>query len=156
MTYSPSEDSVHTSEQSSRRSERTLLVIKPDGVAKRLVGEIVHEVEKAGFQILALEMMRLSTEKAEELYRAHKGKTFYLPLIDFVTSGPLVALILERNDAVRGLREIVGATDPERAQEGTLRRRFGTDVQKNAVHAAETEKDAEREIPILFGENPQN
>jgi nucleoside-diphosphate kinase len=156
MMYSSSEDSVHTSEQGPRRSERTLFLIKPDGVAKRLVGKIVHEIEKAGFEIVALQMMKLSTKKAEELYRAHKGKIFYLPLIRFVTSGPLVALILERHDAVRALREIVGATDPEQAQEGTLRRRFGTDVQKNAVHAAETEKDAEREIPVLFGENPQN
>jgi nucleoside-diphosphate kinase len=120
------------------------------------VGKIVHEIEKASFEIVALQMMRLSTKKAEELYRAHRGKPFYLPLIRFVTSGPLVALILERNDAVRALRRIVGATDPEQAREGTLRKRFGTDVQKNAVHAAETDSDAQREIPILFGENPQN
>ena len=149
-----SEEFRHTSQEESHALERTLLVIKPDGVRRKLVGRIIATIETAGFEICALKLMRLSRKHAQELYKPHRRKSFYLPLIKFITSGPVVAVILQRDDAVRGLREIVGATDPAQAEEGTLRREFGTDVQKNAVHAAETNKDAEREIPLLFREVP--
>ncbi|KPJ50264.1 nucleoside diphosphate kinase [candidate division TA06 bacterium DG_26] len=131
--------------------QRSLLVIKPDGVQRRLIGRIISRLEKEGFDIVEMRMMRLSQKKAESLYRAHKGKDFYLPLVDFVTSGPVVALVLARNDALAYLREVVGATDPAKAAQGTLREQFGTDVQRNTVHAAATEEDANREIRLLFG-----
>jgi len=131
--------------------ERTLLMIKPDGVKRRLIGRIITRVEEEDFEIIELRLMRLRRDKAESLYSAHKGKHFYSSLIDFITSGSVVVLILERADGLRYLRKIVGATNPLKAQEGTLRKEFGTDVQKNVVHAAETKEDAAREIEILFG-----
>jgi nucleoside-diphosphate kinase len=134
----------------SNRKDRTLLLIKPDGVRRRLVGQVIARVEKERFEIAAMKMTTLSEETATSLYRAHKGKPFYLPLIDFITSGPVVALVLLRDDAVRRLRKVVGATDPSQARRGTLRAELGTDVQKNVVHAAETGKDAEREIGLVF------
>lgn len=132
--------------------EKTLLTIKPDGVERKLIGKIITSVEKEGFEIVDIKLMRLSIEEAESLYRAHKGKAFYSSLIDFITSAPVVALILERTYGVKHLRKIIGATNPGQAQKGTLRKTWGTDVQRNVVHAAETKEDAEREINLLFGE----
>ncbi len=132
--------------------ERTFLMIKPDGVERRLIGRIITRIEKEGFDIVAMEMMKLPAEKAELLYKAHRSKLFFLPLVDFITSGTVVALIVERDGGADYLRQIIGATDPAKAQEGTLRNELGTDVQKNVIHSAETKEDAEREINLLFGE----
>lgn len=128
-------------------------MIKPDGVARKLIGRVIDRTEKEGFEIVDIKMMRLSKEKAESLYEAHKGKTFYRPLINFITSGPVVALVLEREDGLRHLRKFVGATNPAQAQKGTLRNELGTNVQENVIHAAESKEDAEREINLLFGES---
>jgi|GEM_PF-350261 len=150
-TRAPAElPSVQPCDCQSNRRERTLLLIKPDGVRRRLIGRVVERVEKERFEIVAMKMMRLSEERATLLYKAHRGKPFYSPLIDFITSGPVVALVLRADNAVGRLREVVGATDPVHARKGTLRRELGTDVQKNVVHAAETGEDAEREIDLLF------
>ena len=115
--------------------------------------QCLKALREEGFEIVAMEMMQLSTEKAEALYRAHKNKPFFSPLLDFITSGPVVAFILERDDGLRYLRQIVGATNPAEAQQGTLRKEFGTDVQRNVIHSAETKEDAQREMNLVFGES---
>lgn len=132
--------------------ERTLLLIKPDAVQKRRTGEILRRVEDAGFVIVGLKMHRLTRPEAGELYAIHEGKDFFPGLVEFMTSGPLVAVALEASDCRKRLREFIGATDPAKAAPGTIRRDFGTSVRMNAVHASNPEEDVERELNILFPE----
>lgn len=127
-------------------------MIKPDGVKKSLIGEIIRIIENKGFKITNIKMERLTRERAESFYEIHKGKPFYKRLIDFMITGPIVALRIEGVDAVTNLRKIVGSTDPEKAEEGTIRKLYGTNVTVNAVHASDTIENAEREIKFFFGE----
>ena len=130
--------------------EKTFAMIKPDGVARGLVGVVITRMEREGFRIVEMRMTTLSREKAASLYAAHLGKGFYASLMDFVTSGPVVLMVLEREDAVAHLRAVVGATDPLEARTGTLRNLFATDLQKNVIHASETREDVIRETEIFF------
>jgi nucleoside-diphosphate kinase len=130
--------------------EKTFAMIKPDGVARRLIGKILMRIEQEGFQIAEMKMQKLSRKLAGSLYAAHAGKNFYDSLLDFVTSGPVVLIVLERKDGVAYLRDVAGATDPAKARPDTLRSLLGTDLQKNALHASETSEDAEREISLFF------
>jgi nucleoside-diphosphate kinase len=127
-------------------------MIKPDGVKKSLIGEILNIVEKNGFKITNIKMERFTREKAEKFYEMHRGKVFFEKLINFMLTGPVVAVRLEGENAVEKLRKIVGSTDPEKAEEGSIRRMFGTNVTVNAVHASDTPENAEREIRFFFGE----
>ena len=131
--------------------ERTLFMIKPDAVEKRSVGAIIHQVEESGFRVAAMVMQQLSPAQAAEFYAVHKERPFYKDLIAFMTSGPSVQLALERVDAVKQLREVVGATDSTKAAPGTIRQRFGTDVQCNAVHASDSVENGRREVAFFFG-----
>jgi len=133
--------------------ERAISLIKPDAVSARKIGEIISVIEKSGFTILDIKMFKMSKEFAENFYSVHRGKHFFSGLIEFMISGPIVALLLEREDAVRYLRTIVGATDPSQAAPGTIRRKYGTDIRRNAVHAADSNENATREINIIFGES---
>ncbi len=133
-------------------AERTLLLIKPDAVQKRCIGEILRRVEQAGLKIIALELKKLSAVEAAEFYSVHKDKEFYPALVEFITSGPVVAAALEGPDSRRRLRELVGATDPAQAAEGTIRRDFGTTMRMNAVHASSPAEDVERELQLMFPE----
>lgn len=133
--------------------ERTFLMIKPEGVERGLVGEIISRFERQGFKIVALKLTRLSRELAERLYAEHRGKDFFEPLVSYITSGPVVPFVIEGEDAIRVAREMVGATDPKKAAPGTIRADFGIDVQRNVIHAADSPETARREIAIHFSED---
>ncbi len=131
--------------------EKTLLIIKPDGVKRKLIGEIIKRIEADGFEILNLRWMSMNRNEAGEFYAVHQGKPFYNDLVDYLTSGPVVALLLERQNGLRRLREIVGATDPKKAAPGTIRADFGSSIQNNTVHASDPSEDPGREMRLIFG-----
>ena len=131
--------------------ERTLLIVKPDAVAKGAIGAILSRLEAEGFGIRELQMVHLTRERAEAFYAVHRERPFYSALVEFMTSGPVVPVVLERQQAVPHLREFIGATDSTQAAAGTIRRDFGTDVQRNAVHASDSPENASREIAFFFG-----
>jgi nucleoside-diphosphate kinase len=132
-------------------TERTLLLIKPDGVERRLVGEIIGRVERKGLTIAALELRIVSNELARHHYAEHDGKAFFASLLEFITSGPLVAAIVEGPRAIPAVRQLAGATDPvEKAAPGTIRGDFGLETQFNLVHGSDSPESAEREIALWF------
>jgi nucleoside-diphosphate kinase len=130
--------------------ERTLAIIKPDAVGKNRIGVILGHLENAGFVVRAMRMEKLDPERAREFYAVHAGRPFYESLVRFMTSGPCVPMVLERADAVAGLRKTIGATDPSRAEEGTVRRLHAESVERNAIHASDSPENAKREIEFFF------
>jgi nucleoside-diphosphate kinase len=132
--------------------KRTLLIIKPDSVKKNLIGKILKQVTDAGFKICAMKLVWLNKEQGGEFYAIHKGKEFYAWLVDFISSGPIVACCLEHLEGPAKLREVVGATDPKKAAQGTVRNLYGTSVGENAVHASAPDENPEREIRFFFEE----
>lgn len=132
-------------------SERTYAMIKPDAVAAGHVGEILAAVEAAGFRIAALEMLRLSPAQARGFYAVHEGKPFFPLLLEFMTSGPVVAMALEGDDAIARWRTLMGPTDPAKAGPDALRARFGTDLTRNAVHGSDAPQTAAQELAYVFG-----
>jgi len=130
--------------------EKTLSIIKPDGVEKNVIGNVINRFEKAGLKIRAMKMIWLSKEQAKGFYVVHKEKPFYDSLTDFMSSGPIVVMALEGNGAIKKNREIMGATNPKEAAEGTIRRDFATDVEKNTVHGSDSPESAEYEIGYFF------
>jgi nucleoside-diphosphate kinase len=135
-------------------SETTLVLIKPDGVARGLSGEIIRRIEAKGYRITGLRMVEATKEQLAKHYAEHEGKPFYQPLIDFMSSGPLVAIRVEGERVIEGFRSLSGATDPTTAAPGTIRgdlgRDFGEKVQKNLVHGSDSKESAERELAIWF------
>jgi nucleoside-diphosphate kinase len=132
-------------------SERTLLLIKPDGVERRLVGEIIGRIERKGLTVAALEMRVIDDELGRQHYAEHDGKPFFTSLLEFITSGPLVAAIVEGPRAIAAVRQLAGATDPvEKAAPGTIRGDFGLETQFNLVHGSDSAESAEREIALWF------
>ena len=132
--------------------ERTLSIVKPDAVAKNVVGEIYSRFEKAGLQIIAAKMLRLSREQAEGFYAEHKGRPFFPALVDFMTSGPVTVQVLEGEGAIAKNRELMGATNPKEAEAGTIRADFAESIDANAVHGSDSEASAAREIAFFFSE----
>lgn len=130
---------------------RTLMIIKPDAVENGLVGKIVLMVEERGFKILDVKMFSLSVSDASVFYNVHRNKPFFEPLVKYMSSGPVVVFLLEKEDAVRALRELVGQVDPVQSPEGTIRKLYGVDIQRNAVHAPDSVENAQREIGLIFG-----
>ena len=130
--------------------ERTLSIIKPDAVAKNVIGEIYSRFEKAGLRIIAARMEHLTPEKAGEFYAVHRERPFYQELVDFMTSGPCIPLILEAEDAVAKLRETIGSTDPAEAAEGTIRRLYAESKGRNAIHASDSDENAAVETGFFF------
>jgi nucleoside-diphosphate kinase len=130
--------------------ERTLVLVKPDGVARRLVGEVIGALERKGLRLVAMKLMVLSRAQAERHYAPLRERPFYPALIDFITSGPVVAAVAEGPDAVAQWRTSMGATDPAKAAPGTLRQRLALDVQMNLVHGSDSVEAAAREIANLF------
>jgi nucleoside-diphosphate kinase len=130
--------------------ERTLSIIKPDAVAKNVIGEIYSRFEKAGLRIVAAKMLRLSREQAEGFYAEHKGRPFFPALIDFMTSGPVTVQVLEGENAVLKNRELMGATNPKNAEPGTIRADFAESIDANAVHGSDAPESAVREIAYFF------
>ena len=131
--------------------DRTLMIVKPDAVAKNVIGDIVRMVEEQGFKVLQIQMIHQTREQAGEFYEVHKERPFYNDLVDFMTSGPCVPMVLEKDDAVPSLREVIGATNPAEAAEGTIRHAHGGDIQNNAVHGSDSPANAEIEIAHYFG-----
>jgi nucleoside-diphosphate kinase len=132
-------------------TERTLLLIKPDGVERRLVGEILGRVERKGLTIAALELRTVSEKLAKSHYAEHDGKPFFGSLVEFITSSPLVAAIIEGPRAIAAIRQLAGGTDPvEKALPGTIRGDFGLETQYNLVHGSDSPESAEREIALWF------
>lgn len=130
--------------------ERTALFIKPEAVRRNCTGKILTIIEDAGFTVAKLRMFRFSEEMAARFYAIHKAKPFFNDLIAFITSAPCVACVLEKENAVADLRKLVGETDPLKSPPGTIRRCFGTDIQRNGVHASDSVENAKKEITILF------
>lgn len=131
-------------------SERTLVLVKPDGVRRGLIGEVLSRIEHKGLQIVAMDMRTLDMETATTHYAEHIGKPFFGPLVDFITSGPLIAMVVEGNRAIEAFRALAGATDPVRASPGTIRGDYSLIVQSNIVHGSDGPDAAEREIKIFF------
>jgi len=130
--------------------ERTLAIIKPDAVKKRIVGKILDRIEEEGFQIMEMKMVRLTKDGARGFYAVHKGKPFFEGLTDFMSSGEIVVMALERENAIAHWRRVMGETDPARAQIGTLRRTYGFSIERNAVHGSDAPQTAETEIGYFF------
>lgn len=130
--------------------ERTISIIKPDAVAKNVIGEIYSRFEKAGLKIVAAKMMQLSKEKAGEFYAVHKERPFYGELVAFMTSGPVMVQVLEGDDAISKNREVMGATNPKEAATGTIRADFAESIDENAVHGSDSPETAKEEIAFFF------
>lgn len=130
--------------------ERTLSIIKPDGVARNLVGEVIGRFERANFKIVAMKMVHLSKAETEVFYAVHKGRPFYEGLVAFMSSGPSVVLVLEGEDIIARYREMMGATDPATAKEGTIRKALATDGRHNVVHGSDSLENAAFEIDFFF------
>ena len=130
--------------------ERTLAIVKPDAVASGNIGNVLARLEQEGFRILAVRKLQLSEQQAQAFYAVHSERPFFGELVEFMTSGPVVPVALERENAVAGLREVLGATDSRKAAAGTLRNLYGTDVQYNAVHGSDSIDNAKQEIAFFF------
>ncbi len=131
-------------------SERTFSMIKPDAVSAGQAGDILGMLEKAGFRILALRMTRMTEAQARAFYAVHKERPFYAGLVKFMTEGPIVVMALEREDAIRKLRDVMGATNPANAAEGTIRKRFASNIERNCIHGSDAPETAETELRFFF------
>lgn len=132
--------------------QRTLSIVKPDGVGANLVGEVVRRFEKNGLRVIALKMVKLSKEEAEGFYDVHRDKPFFQSLTEFMSSGPCVPVVLAGEDAISKVREIMGATNPEKAAEGTIRKDFASGIEKNIVHGSDSPESASSEIKYFFND----
>ena len=132
--------------------ERTLAIIKPDGVARGFIGEIIRRLEKEDLSILAVKMIWMTKEQAKGFYRVHAGKPFYESVTDFMSSGPCVAMVLEGKDAINVYRKLMGATNYKEAAKGTIRHDYATDIEKNIVHGSDSPQSAAFEIAYFFNE----
>ena len=132
--------------------EKTLILVKPDAFARGLTGEIIARFERKGLEIVALKHMTLDEDTAKRHYAEHDGKPFFGELVDFITSGPLVAMVLEGESAIKAARQVIGATNPLEAAPGSIRGEFGLEVQTNLVHGSDSAESATREIGLFFPE----
>lgn len=130
--------------------EKSLVLIKPDAMERGLATEILSRLEGAGLQLIALRMLHMDRALAERHYAIHRDKPFFKDLVDYIISTPIVAAVFAGNNAVIRIRELMGATDPEKAAAGTIRKDFGLDIQRNATHASDSPENAEKEIEIFF------
>jgi nucleoside-diphosphate kinase len=130
--------------------ERTLAIIKPDAVKRGFIGGILTEIQSAGLRVRGLRMIRLAKEQAEAFYEVHQTRPFYASLCAYMSSGPVVVMVLEGEGAIARWRDLMGATDPAKAAAGTIRKKFGIDVEQNAVHGSDAPETAAREIPFFF------
>jgi nucleoside-diphosphate kinase len=130
--------------------EQTLAILKPDSVRRNLIGQILTQIEASGLNIRALRKLTLSRQQAEAFYDVHKERPFYTSLCDYMTSGPVVVAVLEGERAIERWRDLMGATDPAKAAEGTIRRKFGQNIEQNATHGSDAKETAAREIAFFF------
>ncbi len=132
------------------KTNRTFTMIKPDGVANSHIGAILNQITKAGFKIIALKYTALSAEKAGEFYAVHKERGFYADLVKFMSSGPIVAAILEKDNAIEDFRKLIGATDPAKAEAGTIRNLFAKSIDANTIHGSDSDENADIEGNFFF------
>ena len=132
-------------------TQRTLAIVKPDAVAKRVAGQIVTRIENAGFTIVALKLIHMSLDEARGFYIVHRERPFYQSLCEFMTQGPCLLMVLEADNAIQRWRDLMGATDPAKAAPGTIRRDFASSIEANAVHGSDSPESAASEIPYFFG-----
>jgi nucleoside-diphosphate kinase len=131
--------------------ERTLFIVKPDAVERKLIGRILAHVEEKGFRINEARLSQLTREECQTFYAEHQGKPFFNDLVEYMTSGPVLLTVLEKDGAIANLREVVGATDPAEAAPGTVRQIYGRSKQLNSVHASDSPASSEREVKLFFG-----
>lgn len=131
-------------------SEKTLSIIKPDGVRQKDVGKILARIEEAGFEILGLRMIHMTKKQAEGFYAIHQERPFFDSLTDFMSSGPCIVMVLEKDNAIEDLRSLMGATDPAKAGEGTIRKDFASNIEANVIHGSDSPESAAIEIPYFF------
>ncbi len=132
--------------------ERTLSIIKPDGVQKNLIGEVYRRFEQAGLKVIAARMLHLSTAQAEAFYAVHRERPFYRDLVNYMTTGPVIAQVLEGENAIETHRRIMGATDPKKADAGTIRKDFAASIEENVVHGSDAVETARQEISFFFAQ----
>ncbi len=130
--------------------EKTFAIIKPDAVQKQFAGKIISRIYSKGFNIIELRMLSLDEEKAKEFYKVHAERPFYNDLVKYMTSGPIIVMALEKENAIKGWRELMGATNPAEAAEETIRKDFGENIEANAVHGSDSPETAAAEIPFFF------
>lgn len=130
--------------------EKTLAIIKPDAVELKTIGDIISRISQAGFKILGLKMLRLTKEQAQAFYEIHKERPFYKDLVNYMTSGPIVPIALEKENAVEDYRKFIGSTDPLKADEGTIRKLYGTSIERNAVHGSDSVENGKNEVAFFF------
>ena len=132
------------------KQERSLLILKPDAVKRNLVGKILAQIEEAGFKILDLKMLKIKKEQARKFYGVHNGKPFYKELVNYISSGTIVPILLEKENAIADLRVLIGNTDPAKAEPNTIRRNFALSITENSVHASDSKKSFEFESRFFF------
>ncbi|WP_022669644.1 nucleoside-diphosphate kinase [Hippea alviniae] len=132
--------------------ERTLSIIKPDAVKAKNAGKIIEMLESNGFSIIGMKKIHLTKEQAKKFYIVHKDRPFYDSLTDFMSEGPIIVMVLEKDNAIEDYRKLMGATNPEDAEEGTIRKLFGTNIERNAVHGSDSKESASYEIGFFFNE----
>ncbi len=131
-------------------SNRTLAILKPDCVRKNLIGEVIQKITEAGFKIVAMKMTKLNKDSAGGFYEVHKEKPFFNSLLEFMTSGPCVPIVLEKENAVEDFRKLIGNTNPEKADEGTIRKLYADSIEQNIVHGSDSDENAAKEISHFF------
>ena len=130
--------------------QRTLTIVKPDAVKKNAVGDIIEQFEKSGFHILSMKMLEISQHQAQQFYAVHASRPFYRSLTEFMSSGPIVVLALEKENAIADLRTLMGSTNPATAEEGTIRKKWATNIEHNAIHGSDAEDTARFELSFFF------
>lgn len=133
-----------------KTQQRTFSIIKPDGVKKNATGDILNTMQTAGFRIIGLKMVEITREQAEGFYAVHAGKPFFLSLCDFMSSGPIVVIALEKENAIVDLRKLMGATNPANAEEGTIRKKWASNIENNAIHGSDADDTARFELSYFF------
>ena len=133
-----------------RTLERTLAIIKPDAVHRKAIGDILHTIESHGFRIIGMKMLHINKHQAEGFYAVHAGKPFFDSLTEFMSSGPIVVMALEKDDAIKKWRDLMGATNPVHAAEGTIRKKWASNIEKNAVHGSDADDTARFELSYFF------
>lgn len=131
-------------------SELTLLIVKPDGVEKKLIGEVIHRVETKGYRIVAIDCVHFNKKEAEAFYEIHRGQPFFEKLVNYMCSGPSIPMVVEGEYVIEGVRALIGATDPSEAAEGTIRQQYAENVTINCVHASDSPETAKTEIGFFF------
>jgi len=131
-------------------NNRTLAILKPDCVEKQLIGQVIQKINEAGFKILGMKMVRLNKDSAGGFYEIHKERPFFNDLLEYMTSGPCVPVVLEKENAVEDFRKLIGATDPTKAEEGTIRKLYADNIERNIVHGSDSDENAVKEIAHFF------